>query len=139
VTAPPSVAPVIHRTPEIALRQATAALSHHDYSGAADLAREAMSAGGGVHASQAQYVLGQALAGQGNNGGAAAAYYTAYTKQPRGPFAADALLHVGSSLIATGDTNAACEALGQFRASFPTARPGLLKQAAVLRTRARCH
>ena len=139
VAAPPAVAPVVHPTPEIALRQATAALAHHDYAGAADLARQAMNAGGGVHASQAQYVLGQALAGQGNNGGAAAAYYTAYTRQPRGPFAADALLHVGSSLIATGDTNAACEALGQFRTSFPTARPGLLKQAAVLRTRARCH
>ena len=129
----------VHLTPEIALRQANAALAHHDYPGAADLAHQAMSAGGGVHASQAQYVLGEALAGQGNNGGAAAAYYGAYTKQPRGPFAADALLHVGSSLIATGDTNAACEALGQFRASFPTARSGLLKQAAVLRARARCH
>ena len=138
--AAPSVAAApAHLTPEMALRQANAALAHHDYPGAADLARQAMSAGGGVHASQAQYVLGEALAGQGNNGGAAASYYSAYTKQPRGPFAADALLHVGSSLIATGDTNAACEALGQFRASFPTARPGLLKQAALLRTRAHCH
>ena len=135
----PAPPPNIHRTPEAALRQANAALARHDYTGAADLAREAVGAGSGVHSSQAQYVLGEALAGQGNNGGAAAAYYGAYTKQPHGPFAPDALLHVGSSLIATGDDNAACEALGQLRANFPAARPGLVKQAAFLRTRAHCH
>ncbi len=139
-SAAPSYAPAVpvHRTPEMALRAANAAIAHRDYNGAADLAREAL-AGGGPHAVQAQFVLAQALAGQGNQGGAAAAYYTAYTKQPHGPFAPDALLHVGSSLIATGDDNAACEALGQLRAGFPSARPGVLKQAAALRVRAHCH
>ena len=137
--APPSAAPPpsAHLTPEAQLRQANAALARRDYPTAADLARQAAATGG--HPAQAQYVLAEALAGEGNHGGAAAAYYGAYTKQPHGPFAGDALLHVGASLIATGDDNAACEALGQFRANFPTARPGLLKQAAALRVRARCH
>ena len=139
---PPSAAPpvpsAVPRTPEAALRGANVAIAHRDYAGAADLARQALAAGG-VHTVQAQFVLAEALSGQGNHGAAAAAYYTAYTKQPRGPLAADALLHVGGSLVATGDTNAACEALGELRANFPTARPGILKQASYLRTRAHCH
>ena len=134
VAAPPPTA--IHHTPEMALRDANIALARHDYQTAADLAREAA---GGTHAAQAQYVLGEALTGQGNHGGAAAAFYTAYGKQPRGPLAGDALLHVGASLIATGDTNAACEALAQLRAGVPNARPGTLKAANVLRARAHCH
>lgn len=133
---PPSAVPP--RTPEASLRAGNNALARRDYAGAGNNARAALAAGRGVHASNAEYMLAQSYAGQGNYQQAAVAYYDAYNRQPHGPLAQDALLHVGSSMVALGQNGAACEALSKLRAEFPKAKPNVTRAAATLRAKAHC-
>ncbi len=84
------------------------------------------------------YKMAAGYTAAGNYRQAALSYYDVYNRQPRGPLAPDALLHVGSSMIALGQNGAACEALAKMRAEFPAARGNVARTATVLRARARC-
>ena len=84
------------------------------------------------------YKLATGYTAAGNYRQAALAYYDVYNRQPRGPLAPDALLHVSSSMVALGQNGAACEALAKLRAEFPAARGNVARTAAVLRGRAHC-
>ena len=84
------------------------------------------------------YQQARAYAAAGNHQQAALAYYDAYNRQPHGPLAADALLHVSASMIALGQNGAACEALGKLHSEFPHAGGNVAHGAVALRARAHC-
>ncbi len=137
-TPPLSVQPVAPRTPELALRDANAALARRDYASAEAAAREVLASGRGPRTTDAQYVLAQSLAGQRNYQAAAVAYDDAYNRNARGSRAPDSLLGLANSLNAIGDKRAACQTLDKLRAEFPAARPDLREPIAAARTRAAC-
>ena len=122
-------------TPESSLRAGNAALARRDYDTAASDAEAALH---GPHAADAQYLLGGAYAGQRNYQQAAVAYYGAYTRNPHGPMAPSALLHVSTSMAALGQTGAACEALGKLGTEFPGLHGGVATSASALHRRLHC-
>ena len=127
--APPRpAAPVVpaHPTPQVALAQGDAALARRDYATAEAMAREVLAtAPRSPQATDAQFLLAQALAGKGDSRGAALAYDDAYRKAPVGPRAQDSLLGLANSLTAIGQKKAACETLNELHAKFPVLRPDL--------------
>lgn len=121
-------APVVpaHPTPQVALAQGDAALARRDYATAEAMAREILAtAPRSPQATDAQFLLAQALAGKGDSRGAALAYDDAYRKAPAGPRAQDSLLGLANSLTAIGQKKAACETLNELHAKFPVLRPDL--------------
>ena len=136
-TPPPAVAPPARRTPELALREANAAMIRHDYAAAANAARDALAGGRGATASSAQFVLARAEGGQRQYKEAAADFYQAYNHAPKSPTAPVALLGVANSLIAMGDGRDACQALAKLSAEFPGAA-GVKAGVASARKRAAC-
>ncbi len=135
--APPPAAAPVRRTPELALREANAAMARHDYAAAASAAREALASGRGATAGSAQFVLARAEGGQHEYKEAAADFYQAYNHAPKSPTAPVALLGVANSLIAMGDQRDACQALAKLSAEFPGAA-GVKAGAAGARKRAAC-
>lgn len=117
--APPTAA--VRRTPELALREANAALARHDFAAAAAAAREAAAGGHGSTATSAQLLLARAEGGQRQFKEAAADFYQAYNHAPKSPTAPVALLGVANALIAMNDAHDACQALAKLQAEFPGA------------------
>ena len=134
---PPPAAAQVRRTPELALREGSAALARRNYPAAAAAAREVLGNGHGVATTSAQLLLARAEGGQGQYKEAAADYYQAYNHAPRSPNAPVALLGVANSLIAMGDARDACQALSKLSAEFPGAA-GVKAGAASARKRAAC-
>ncbi len=136
--ASPQVAsPPARRTPELALREANAAMLRRDYAGAQTAAREALAGGRGATASSAQFLIARAEGGQHQYKEAAADFYQAYNRAPKSPTAPVALLGVANSLIAMGDNRDACQALAKLSAEFPGAA-GVKAGVAGARKRAAC-
>lgn len=128
IAAPRPAGPVVpaHPTPEAALARGDAALARGDYNTAEAMAREVLAtAPNSPRASDAQFLLAQALTGKRDNRGAALAFDDAYRKAPLGPRAQDSLLGLASSLSAIGQKKAACETLNELHAKFPVLRPDL--------------
>lgn len=138
VAAAPPVVANVHRTPEASLKLGNALIARHDYPGAQAAAQDALDSGHGVHAADAEFLLGQSYAGQKNYQQAAVAFYGAYGKSPHGPLAQDALLRVGGAMMALHQNGAACEALGKLRSEFPALRPNIAKSVASMRRGAHC-
>ncbi len=140
LTLPPAagVPPPPRRTPEVALQDGNAALARHDYTAAEGFAREVLASGRGPRATDAQYLLAQALAGRHAYPAAAVAFDDAYRRNPRGSRAPDSLLGLANSLTAIDARKAACETLAKLRAEFPALRPDLRALAAAARQRAGC-
>ncbi len=136
--AAPSVPPPVRHTPESALAAGNAALSRRDYPAAQANAQEVLSGPRNPRQIDAQFLLGQSLAGQHQYQQAAVAYYDTYNRAPRSGRAPDALLGVSASLIALGDKGSACQALGKLHAEFPSPPPRVRSASAALRGRAGC-
>ena len=130
--------PPARRTPETSLAAGNAALARHDYAGAQTAARDVLGGPRSPRQIDAQFLLGQSLAGQHQYQQAAVAYYDAYNRSPRSGRAPDALLGVSASLIALGDKPSACQALAKLRAEFPSPAPRVRTATATLRGRAAC-
>ena len=137
--APAAAPPPMRRTPESSLAAGNAALAHHDYPGAQAAAQAVLSGPRNPRQVDAQFLLGQALAGQRQYQQAAVAYYDAYNRAPRSGRAPDALLGVSASLLALGDKPSACQALAKLHAEFPAAAPRVRSAYTVLRGRGGCH
>jgi TolA-binding protein len=135
--AAPPPAPVRH-TPETSLAAGNAALARHDYAAAQGAAQEVLSGPRSPRQIDAQFLLGQSLAGQRQFQQAAVAYYDAYNRAPRSGRAPDALLGVSASMIALGDKPSACQALAKLHAEFPSPLPRVRSASAALRSRAGC-
>ncbi len=130
--------PVTRRTPESSLAAGNAALARRDYGGAEANAREVLSGPRGPRQIDAQFLLGQSLAGQRQYQQAAVAYYDAYNRAPHSGRAPDALLGVSASLLALGDKPAACQALAKLHAEFPSPLPRTRNAYIALHGRAGC-
>ncbi len=139
--AAPTAAPAqaARRTPEASLAAGNAALGRRDYAAAQADANEVLSGPRGPRQVDAQFLLGQSLAGQHQYQQAAVAYYDAYNRAPRSGRAPDALLGVSASMLALGDKGAACQALAKMHAEFPQPAPRAKAAYASLHSRAACH
>jgi len=69
---------------------------------------------------EAQFLRGEALAQQGLTSDASRAYLDAFSSDPTGARAPEALLKLGRGLGALGQTNEACVTLGEVANRFPT-------------------
>ena len=134
----PQAASPVHRTPESGLAAGNAALARRDYGGAEADARDVLAGPRGPRQIDAQFLLGQSLAGQRQYQQAAVAYYDAYNRAPRSGRAPDALLGVSASLLALGDKPAACQALAKMHAEFPSPLPRARNAYVALHGRAGC-
>lgn len=128
----------VHRTPELSIHDASAALGRRDYPGAEAAAREVLSRPGSPRAVDAQYILAQAEAGEHNNQQAAVDYYDAYNRAPKAARASEALLGVANSLLALGDKRSACQALDKLRSEFPSPRADVREGVAAARRGGGC-
>ncbi len=136
--APAAPPPPVRHTPESTLAAGNAALARHDYPAAQASAQEVLSGPRNPRQIDAQFLLGQSLAGQHQYQQAAVAYYDTYNRAPRSGRAPDALLGVSASLIALGDKSSACQALAKLHAEFPSPAPRVRSASAALRGRAGC-
>ena len=134
--APPP--PAAKRTPEMILQEGNAALAKRDYPRAEANAKEVLANGKGPRATDAQFLLAQALAGKRDFSAAAVAYDDAYNRSRTGTHAADSLLGLANALTAISEKRAACETLDKLRAEFPTPRADLRPQIAQARKSAGC-
>jgi TolA-binding protein len=134
---PQHVVPPVHRTPEIALREANAAMARRDYADAAALAREALQSHG-PRSTDAQFVLARAEGGLRQYRQAAADFYLAYSHAPKSATAPVALLGVANALIALNDNKDACEALAKLSVEFPHVPEGVRANVGSARKRAAC-
>jgi TolA-binding protein len=139
--APPAAAPAaaVPASPKAALHLGQVALNKHDYPTAQTEAQSILTS----HASspesyQAQYLLAEALAGQGKNSDAAVAYGNAYNKNPSGTEAPAALLGLANSLIALHDNDTACQTLSTLTSEFPTPPSGMQPRIDSANKRAHC-
>lgn len=122
--ADPAIAP--STGPELAIgekadfERAQAALASGDFRGAADqLATFGTSYPGSPVADQAAYLLGEALEGLGELTNAARAYLEAFSANPTGDKAPDALFKLGFSLGSIGQVQDACVTLAEVGVRFP--------------------
>jgi tol-pal system protein YbgF len=102
------------------LERAQEALASGDFRSAADqLATFSATYPGSPLTGQANYLRGEALEGLGDMTNAARAYLDAFSGDPTGPKAPDALFKLGFSLGAIGQTQDACLTLAEVNVRFP--------------------
>lgn len=102
------------------LERAQEALAAGDFRGAADqLATFGATYPGSPLTVQASYLRGEALEGLGEMTDAARAYLEAFSGDPTGSKAPDALFKLGASLGAIGQTQDACLTLAEVNVRFP--------------------
>jgi TolA-binding protein len=135
--APAAAAPTA-RPPERAIADGQAALNRRDYPAAEAAAREALAVRGSPRATDAQLLLGDALAGKRDFAGAALAYNDAYTRGRTGPRAPEALLGLAGAFTSLNSKREACETLDDLRSNFPNLRGPLAERSAESRRRAGC-
>jgi tol-pal system protein YbgF len=89
-------------------------------------------------AAEANYYLGESLYKQSSYTDAAIAYIAAIRGYPKTPWAPDAMVKLGVSLIETRRNPEACGILGELNTRYPRASTALKTQATQARQRARC-
>ncbi len=100
--------------------RAVAAFDAGDYGGAAALFEAFASAyPGGPLTGQAAWYRGRSLEASGDLAGAARAYLAAFSGDPDGADAPDALRRLGAMLAGLGQTQEACVTWGEVRSRFP--------------------
>ncbi len=103
------------------IKRAQEALASGDFRGAADqLAAFGTTYPGSPIAAEAAYLRGEAFEGLGEMTNAARAYLEAFSTNPTGAKAPDALFKLGFSLGAIGQTQDACVTLGEVGVRFPS-------------------
>lgn len=100
--------------------RAKGVLGQGDFRAAADLlATFTQSYPGSPLTQEAHFLRGDALSRSGDTANAARAYLEAFSGQPDGPFAPDALLQLGESLGQLGQVPEACVTLAEVGNRFP--------------------
>ena len=146
---PPLIAPTVttptpaplapgKRTAEVAMQEGNAALARRDYGAAEAAAREVLAIPKTPRATDAQFLLAQAVIGKKDYQAAAVAYDDTYNRARTGTHAQDSLLGLANSLNAIGEKRAACATLDKLRAEFPTPRVDLKEPIGGARQRAGC-
>lgn len=125
-----SVNPTVGVTasPELAIgeeadfERADAAMNSGDYASAQTLLEEFLATyPGSPLTALAHLMRGDALNEQGNKTGSARAYLEAFSTDPQGDSAADALFKLGTALGSLGQTSEACVTLSEVAVRFPSA------------------
>jgi TolA-binding protein len=125
--------------PVASIRAAKQALASHDYATAEADSKAILAQGkSSPQGIQAQFVLAQALAGQGRNQDAAIAYDDSYNADRTGAQAPASLLGLANSLTAIHQNRAACDTLDQLQSQFPTPPAGMASRISDARLRAHC-
>jgi tol-pal system protein YbgF len=102
------------------IERAQGALAAGDFRGAVDqLAAFVAAYPGSPLTTDANYLKGEALEGLGDTTNAARAYLEAFSSDPSGAKAPDALFKLGSSLGKIGQTQDACLTLAEVNVRFP--------------------
>ena len=135
---PPMAAPAVKRTPELLLQEGNNALARHDYALAEANAKQVLANGKGPRATDAQFLLAEALAGRHDYSAAAVAYDDAYNRSRTGMHAQASLLGLASALTAINEKRAACATLDKLHAEFPQPKPELRERIAHARHAAEC-
>ncbi len=136
---PPAATPAAPpRTPEVALREGNAALARRDYAAAEAAAREVLANRQTPRATDARFLLAEALYGKRDYQQAALAYDDTYRRAKTGSKAQDSLLGLANAFTAINEKQSACATLDQLRSEFPTARADLRDRIAQARQRAGC-
>jgi TolA-binding protein len=129
----------IPESPHAALHLGQAALAKRDFPTAQGAAQSILTNHAkSPEAYQAQYLLAEALAGEGKNSDAAVAYGNAYNKNPSGAEAPASLLGLANSLIALHDDDTACQTLSTLSSEFPTPPTGMQPRIDSANKRAHC-
>ncbi len=137
---PPSASPTAPASPKAAIDAAQAALAHQDYAKAEANARTVLATGkSGPYGYKAQYVLAEALYGEGKPQDAAIAYDDAYNSNRSGAYAPGSLLGLANSLTDIQQNSAACDTLSSLNSQFPSPPPGLATRIQAAEARAKCH
>lgn len=126
------------RTPETAMQEGNAALARRDYATAEAAAREVLALPRSPRATDAQFLLAQALSGRKDHAGAALAYDDTYNRARTGAHAPDALVGLANTLVSLNEKKGACVALDKLQAEFPSPRRDVRDAAAAARGRAGC-
>ena len=121
------------------MQEGNLALTRRDYPAAEAAAREVLSNfRTSPRAYDAQFLLGEALAGEHQYSQAAIAYDDAYTRNRKGVHAPDALVGLANALAAINEKRAACDTLTKLHAEFPQVRPDLRDPITLVHQRAGC-
>ncbi|MFQ1699146.1 tol-pal system protein YbgF [Loktanella agnita] len=120
IPAPATGGPAVAIGEQTDIERAQEALASGDFRGAADqLATFAETYPGSPLETDANYLRGEALEGLGQMTEAARAYLAAFSGNPTGPKAPDALFKLGASLGEIGQTQDACLTLAEVDVRFP--------------------
>lgn len=128
----------IQRTPEAMMQEGNAALARRDYATAEAMAREVIGLRNSPRAYDAQFLLGQALAGKRDHAAAAIAFDDTYKRARTGRHAQDALVGLATALAGLNERRSACDTLNTLRVEFPTLRADVRDAANAVRQRAGC-
>lgn len=131
--APSTNGPALAVGEQADFERAQEALASSDFRGAADLlATFGTTYPGSPVAQEAQLLRGKALEGLGDQTAAARAYLEAFSGNPQGRFAPEALLKLGSALGAVGQTQDGCITLAEVAVRFP-GDPSVLEAQSAMR------
>ncbi len=140
---PPPPAPVAAAapaSPKAAIRAAQEALAKQDYATAEANARAVLAADkSSPEGYRAQYILAEALYGEGKPQDAAIAYDDAYNRDRAGTYAPGSLLGLANSLADINQDAAACDTLSSLNSQFPTPPPGMGPRIQAAEHRAQCN
>jgi TolA-binding protein len=126
-------------SPKSAIAAAQVALSKHDYATAqADAQTVLATAKSTPEGYKAQYIVAEALYGQGKPQDAAIAFDDAYNRDRSGTYAPGSLLGLANSLTDIGQQSAACDTLSSLNSQFPTPPPGMGSRIKEAEARAHC-
>ncbi len=135
--AAPSSAPA---SPKAALAAAQSALAHHDYATAESNARTVLATSkASPEGYKAQFILAEALYGEGKPQDAAIAYDDAYNRSRSGMYAPGSLLGLANSLTDIQQQSAACDTLSSLNSQFPTPPAGMATRIQAAEKRAKCN
>lgn len=120
------------------LKDAQQALLKGDFQQAESIAKKVLSTSEGAQSVNAQFLLAQAQAGQGDFKASSLSYFAVYKKFPKSPKAPVALLGVGYSMMKNGRNTEACQALQLLHNKYPSVSSQIKSSAVKLSRKAKC-
>ena len=140
---PPAMAPsaeAVPTSPTAAVRAAQAAYIKGDYATAETDARAVLATSKSTPAGyHAQYILAEALYGEGKPQDAALAYDDVYNRDRAGTYAPGSLLGLANSLTDIHQAAAACDTLSSLNSQFPTPPAGMGPRIQAAEAKAQCN
>lgn len=122
----------------LSLKDGQQALLNRNFKEAESIAQKIIATPEGSKSVNARFLLAQAQAGQGNFKASSVSYYSIYKNYPKSSRAPVALLGVGYSMMKTGKTQEACQALSLLHTKYPNISDQIKSSASNLSRKAKC-